>query len=211
MPLWARWSRISIPFEEQPKHHSIESSRHVDELEKPRSDGKAYRSKRTMEITVMSKTTNPVMKQQLLSKFDRIGDWVDESIRIGEIYMTNVADMVLNVLARAGSNQITRLNIVAHGTPATTLFGNDLIDVNNFSRYEPTLLLLRGRFARTGFVHMQICELGQNFVLLTFFARAFGVPVIAGAGDENTIFRFNWKKYVRCDPSGSCRQNLSRP
>ncbi len=164
-----------------------------------------------MEITVMSKTTDPALRKQYFSTHDKIGDWVDEAARIGEIYMTSVLSMVTNVLARASSTPITRLNIVAHGTPTITIFGNDFIDVNNFSRYEPALLLLRGRFVRNGFVHLQICEIGQNFVLLTFFARAFGVPVTAGAGDENTLFRFNWKKYNRCDPSGLCRQNLSRP
>ena len=163
-----------------------------------------------MELTVMSQTTDPVLLKKM-GRITRAGDWVDEALRIGEIYMTSAQSLPANVLTRIGNVRLSRLNVLAHGDPTTVLFGNDLINVTNFERFERFFSLLRGRFRPDGFVHFQICEIGQNFVLLTLFARAFGVPVIAGQGDENTYFRFNWRKYNRCDPTGTCTPDVKRP
>jgi hypothetical protein len=163
-----------------------------------------------MEVTVMSRTTDTSLFKWF-SKFDRVGDWVSEATRFGEIYMTSAQSLSANVLARIGSVRLSRLNVVAHGSPQRVLFGNDLIEVGNFRRFENFFKLLRGRFTPDGFVHLQICEVGQNFVLLTLFAQAFGVPVVAGQGDESSLYRFNWKKYNKCDPSGSCKVDLKRP
>jgi len=163
-----------------------------------------------MEITVISKTTDRALLKQF-GNFDKVMDWVDGAARIGEVYMTSVSNMAANVLAKAAKTPVSRLNILAHGSFIRVLFGNDLIEVRNFRKFEPSLMLLRGRFANNAFVHFQICDVGLNLVLLQLFAKAFGVPVVAGAGAENTLFRFNWKNYVKCDPSGACTLNVKRP
>ena len=163
-----------------------------------------------MEITAISLTTDPVLLTQF-GAYDKVMDWVDGAARLCEIYMTSASSMATNVLAKAGGNRISRLNVIAHGSPALVLFGNDLIGMQNFRRFETSFLRLRHRFTENGFVHFQICEIGQNFGLLKFFAKAFGVPVVAGAGSENTLFRFNWGTYTKCYPTGLCTPNISRP
>jgi len=163
-----------------------------------------------MELTIMSRTTDTNMLKWF-SKSDRVGDWVSEATRFGEIYMTSAQSLAANVLARIGGTRLSRLNVVAHGSPQRVLFGNDMIEVSNFRKFETFFKLLRGRFTPDGLVHFQICEIGQNFVLLTLFAQAFGVPVIAGQGGESSLYRFNFKKYNRCDPTGTCKVDLKRP
>jgi hypothetical protein len=45
---------------------------------------------------------------------DHVG-WFASATRLGELYMTDVASMVSNVLTRAGASNIDRLNILDHG------------------------------------------------------------------------------------------------
>jgi hypothetical protein len=44
-----------------------------------------------------------------------------------------------------------------------------------------------GKFASSGFVHLQHCGIGQNRVLLIELAKTFGVPVYAGTGKHNAM------------------------
>jgi len=137
--------------------------------------------------------------------------WMAAATRTDEIYMTDVPSMVTNVLRKAGKIPITRLNILDHGNSGGVEIGNDWVDISTFSSFEPYLLLLRGRFAKGGFVHLQHCDVGSNHALLTLFSRAFGVPVVAGTGAQNPVYRFNLGNYDRCDPSGVCTTNVGRP
>lgn len=141
---------------------------------------------------------------------DAVG-WMAAATRTDEVYMTDVRSMVTNVSRKAGKTPITRLNIVDHGNSSGVEIGTDWIDTSTFSSFEPFFLLLRGKFARGGFVHLQHCDVGSNHALLTLFAKAFGVPVIAGTGAHNPVYRFNFGNYDRCDPSGVCASNVSRP
>jgi hypothetical protein len=137
--------------------------------------------------------------------------WRAAATRTGEVYMTDVRSMVTNVLRKAGKTPITRLNILDHGNSSGLEIGSDWIDTSTFSSFEPFFLLLRGRFAKGGFVHLQHCQVGSNHALLTLFAKAFGVSVIAGTGNHNPVYRVNLGNYDRCDPSGVCTSNVDRP
>jgi hypothetical protein len=65
---------------------------------------------------------------------------------IGEVYMTSAKTMVDNVLNRAGTTLIDRLNILDHGNPNGIELGDDWITINTLEFYRPTLEKLRGHF-----------------------------------------------------------------
>jgi hypothetical protein len=139
--------------------------------------------------------------------------WAASATRFGEVYMTDVNSMVRNVRQKAGENQqnITRLNILDHGNPNGIQIGNDWITLANVRNFVPQLSRLRSSFASGGFVHIQHCEAGQNLDLMRQLAAAFGVPVYAGTGAHNPVYRINLGEYVRCNPDGTCQFQVGRP
>lgn len=132
-------------------------------------------------------------------------------LRLNEVYMTNTTSMVNNVLAAAGQNRITRLNIIDHGQDGGMQLGDDLIFDDNMRYFRGTLSLLRGHFAADGFVHLQHCFVGNNRALLRTLAQIWQVPVFAGTGYHRPAIRFQDGQYVRCDPNGDCQIGVSRP
>jgi len=105
--------------------------------------------------------------------------WAAAATRVGEVYMSDVPSMVVSVKRAAGQKPIKRLNILDHGNAEGVEIGEDWVDVSTFSNFESYFLLLRGRFAQGGFVHLQHCQVGSNHALLTMFAKAFGVLAVA--------------------------------
>ncbi|MGH6928532.1 MAG: hypothetical protein ACREEV_09470, partial [Dongiaceae bacterium] len=57
-----------------------------------------------------------------------------------------------------------------------------------------------------GFVHLQHCDIGINKELLAALAKIWDVPVYAGTGAHNPVYRFNRGDYVRADPNGWVRR-----
>jgi len=164
---------------------------------------------------------------------DHVG-WAAAATRLGEIYMTDVTDMVTNVLARIGTSTMSRLNILDHGNPQLFEIGSDMITVATLINHEPQLSRLNGHFDKSGFVHLQHCQIGQNQDLLLRLARIFGAPVYAGLDFQNAVYRINmnatihtgwltgWTKaipnpfagferYVRADPDGTFHNPVDRP
>lgn len=143
---------------------------------------------------------------------DYVG-WAAAATRTGEIYMTDVKSMVDNVLKKAiaSNGKIKRLNILDHGNERGLQIGSDWIDITRIARHEGTLSLLKPHFAPGGFVHLQHCKVGNNHALLARLSTIFGVPVYAGTGDHNPVYRFNFGQYDRCFPDGKCEANVSRP
>ena len=142
---------------------------------------------------------------------DMVG-WLAAATRTGEIYMTDVTSMVTNVISALGTaGRIDRLNILDHGNSTGLQIGTDWIDTTTFSVFDATLRRLAAKFSASGFVHLQHCEVGSNHMLLSLFARAFGVPVYAGTGKHNPVYRFNFGDYEVCDPSAVCSSNVARP
>jgi hypothetical protein len=139
-------------------------------------------------------------------------DWVGTLVaatRLGEVTMTDVASMVSNVLNKANGRDISRLNIMDHGNSRSFQIGNDRISLQTLGRFRPTLARINGHFTAAGFVHLQHCRIGNNQSLLLELSRIWGVPVYAGTGDHNSVYRFNFGEYVRCDLT--CRTNVRRP
>jgi hypothetical protein len=139
-----------------------------------------------------------------------VSGWVQSAFRLDEIYMTDVDSMVRNVLS-ATQSPIDRLNIIDHGDSDGIEIGGDWIDDTNLSNYAQKLRRLAGHFSTDGFVHLQHCNVGENRVLLLALARIWRVPVYAGTGYENAIFRFNTGYYVRANPDGTFITDAGRP
>jgi hypothetical protein len=137
--------------------------------------------------------------------------WLAAATRIDEIYMTDILSMVTNVKLKAGKQLISRLNILDHGNANGIEIGSDWIHLENLHQYEPTLFLLRPLFEKDGIVHLQHCNVGSNQTLLLELSRIFGVPVYAGTGEHNPVYRFNWGNYNRAKPNGKFEKNVGRP
>jgi hypothetical protein len=134
------------------------------------------------------------MEITVIDDSDIVG-WMASATRFGEVYMTNVTSMVSNVLMRLGSNTIDRLNILDHGNSSGIEIGTDWITPRSLPTFVPTLTRLRSKFSTGGFVHLQHCNVGSNHALLCELSRVFGVPVVAGTGKHNPVYRFNLGHY----------------
>jgi hypothetical protein len=150
------------------------------------------------------------MEITVIDHRDLVG-WLASASRLGEVYMTDVRSMVTNVIAKAGSKLITRLNILDHGNSTGIQIGSNFITTTTLSTFEPTLLLLRPKFDKKGFVHLQHCQIGSNRLLLLGLSRIFNRTVYAGTGDHNPVYRFNWGNYNRALPSGVFQVKVGRP
>jgi hypothetical protein len=149
--------------------------------------------------------------------------WSASATREGEVYMDDVESMVSNILralrvyARTCNplvspyNRMSRLNILDHGNSSTIQIGSDGVSIATLPKFKATLALLAGKFSDSGFVHLQHCDAGQNRPLLLELAKTFGVPVYAGTGAHNPVYRFNTGQYVRADPDGTFHSSVGRP
>jgi hypothetical protein len=152
------------------------------------------------------------MNMEITAIDDRgVVGWLAAASHIGEVYMTDVESMVDNVLADADGRRISRLNIGDHGDAWQIQIGDDRINLGNLHQFEAQLQRLQGHFTADGFVHLQHCDIGQNQPLLRELARIWQVPVYAGTGDHNPVYRINRGEYVRCNPDGTCAENVDRP
>jgi hypothetical protein len=125
-------------------------------------------------------------------------------VRVGELSMTSVKNMVATVLAARGAYPIRRLNILDHGNEASFQIGGDWISTYTFPTYSTELGRLTPAFHSKGFVHLQACKIGMNKELLGKLAALWSVPVYAGTGNQYAI-PINAGEYVRVDPDGkSC-------
>jgi hypothetical protein len=156
------------------------------------------------------------MKQNIITVIDssdHVG-WFASAVRIGEVYMTDVPSMVSAVIQKAGKIPIDRLNILDHGNEDGIQIGEDWIDEEKLPSFRDTLYKLNGKFSGNGFVHLQHCKAGNNFKLLGELAGIFGVPVYAGTGLHNPVYRFNTGVYVKCPPPAgvaACMEINHRP
>lgn len=143
------------------------------------------------------------MEITVIDDSDHVG-WLASATRTGEVYMKDVKSMVANVLVKAGGRKISRLNVLDHGNKKSFQIGADVIKDANLAKHAATLGKLKGKFSQGGFMHLQHCDIGQNWILLIRIAKIIGVPVVAGTGKHNPIYRFNFGEYVECRPNGSC-------
>lgn len=131
--------------------------------------------------------------------------------RFGEVEFSDVRSLVDGVRARAGIATLRRLNILDHGNSSGIELGRDWITVSSLPVYKLLLSRLSGLFVPEGFVHLQHCDAGQNHALLCAFSVIVNVPVYAGTGEHNPVYRFNLGRYERCVPSGNCESDVARP
>jgi hypothetical protein len=131
--------------------------------------------------------------------------------RVGEMEFSNVQTLVSGVRARAAAGALRRLNILDHGSAAGIELGTDWVTVASLPAYRMWLAQLASLFAPIGFVHLQHCDAGQNHALLCALSAIVRVPVYAGTGGHNAIYRFNHGRYERCVPSGNCESDVARP
>lgn len=131
--------------------------------------------------------------------------------RIGEIEFNDVESLVRGVRLRAGSGALRRLDILDHGNARGLELGTDWITSASLPRYRALLGQLASAFGSGGFVHLQHCDAGRNHALLGSLSAIFTVPVYAGTGKHNPVYRFNFGRYERCVPSGDCESDVGRP
>ena len=167
----------------------------------------------------------------IIDDSDHVG-YAASATRVGELYMTGVGDMVTKILAHLssytppvsshailahamshgrvpmptppaqGTTKMSRLNILDHGNSSGVEIGTDWVTTGSFPTYQPTLVRLAGKFDNGGFAHLQHCEAGMNLRLMEMFADTFGVPVVAGRGLQNPVYRLNLGNFVRVYPAG---------
>ncbi len=169
----------------------------------------------------------------IVDESDYVG-WAASATRSGELTMTSVGNMVGKIIGHLTTyvpppsshgllvhamshgrvamptptigTKMSRLNILDHGNPTSLQLGSDWVSAANFGTYMPVLLMLKPFFDTGAFAHLQHCDAGMNMPLLERFADAFGVPIVAGQGFQNPVYRFNTGRFVRvfpAPPSGS--------
>lgn len=142
-------------------------------------------------------------------------DWVGyfaAATRVGEVEFSDVRTLVSNVRARAGACAgLRRLNILDHGNSSGIELGTDWITVTSLPTYRQQLEQLAELFSDNGFLHLQHCDAGQNHALLAAISAIVKVPVYAGTGAHNPVYRFNFGRYERCVVSGDCESDVARP
>ena len=155
----------------------------------------------------------PQLDLCVIEESDIVG-WLAALTRLNELYMSDVRSMVAAVKQRCASiagSTIRRLDVLDHGNPNGVEIGSDWITLSTIGPFDGLFRQLAPLFAPTGFVHLQHCQAGQNHALLGHFSMLFGVPVYAGTGGQNPVYRFNRGKYERCIPSGDCESDVARP
>jgi hypothetical protein len=118
--------------------------------------------------------------------WDQYTSFMTGLVRIGEIEVTSVKDMVNKIVAKLSKDnaKMAMLEIFAHGSPNFISIGDD-DDIHAFvpKRHMPTLVRLKPHFTSQGAVVLQVCEVGQARNLLIEMAKTLGVPVFANTGD----------------------------
>ena len=155
----------------------------------------------------------PQLEIAVIDDSDIVG-WMASVTRLNELYMRDVRSMVAVVKQRCASiagATIRRLDVLDHGNPNGIEIGSDWITMKTVGPFDGLFRQLAPLFAATGFVHLQHCRAGQNHALLGHLSTLFGVPVYAGTGAHNPVYRFNSGKYERCVPSGDCESDVARP
>lgn len=134
-------------------------------------------------------------------------------VRIGEIEVSSVIDMVNKIVAKLqnGNQRIALLEIYAHGSPKYISLGDtDVIHDFTPRQHMPTLMRLRRHFTSKGAVVLYVCQVGQARNLLLEIAKTIGVPVFASTGDilpNMPLPFFNQGNNVVARPDGTFDTN----
>lgn len=162
-----------------------------------------------------SRTPQPaILDIAAIDDSDIVG-WMASVFRLNEMYMTDVTSLVEGVKRRCaaitGGAHVRRLDVLDHGNSAGMEIGSDWITMKNVGSFDSQFRQLGSLFDKAGFVHFQHCEVGQNHTLLAHLSKVLGVPVYAGTGAHNPVYRFNFGKYERCVKDGNCESDVARP
>jgi len=133
-------------------------------------------------------------------------------LQFGAVSVVDVKSMVTRVVAQAAGGTVHRLNINDHGDATGFYIGKDWITEKTFGNYAPLFVPLLQLLAKDAWVHLQVCEVGQNEELLRVLALAFGVPVYAGTGTYAAKpYSHQFGTWVRCSPSGTIYRRAYLP
>ena len=161
-----------------------------------------------------SRTPRPALLDIAVVDDSDIVGWMASVFRLNELYITDVASMVAGVRRRCSSitgAKVRRLDILDHGNSDGIEIGSDWLTMKTVGGFTNEFRELAKLFASSGFVHFQHCDVGQNHPLLAHLSGLLRVPVYAGTGAHNPVYRFNFGKYERCIPSGNCESDVARP
>jgi hypothetical protein len=118
--------------------------------------------------------------------WDQYSSFMVGLVRIGEIDVTSVTDMVNKIIAKLSTDnaKMALLEIFAHGSAQHISIGDDdAIHAFTPKQHMPTLVRLKTHFTSQGAVVLQVCEVGQAQNVLIEMAKTLGVPVFANTGD----------------------------
>jgi hypothetical protein len=144
---------------------------------------------------------------------EQLSSFMTGLVRIGEIEVSSVIDMVNKIVAKLqnGNQRIALLEIYAHGSPKYISLGDtDVIHDFTPRQHMPTLMRLRRHFTSEGAVVLYVCQVGQARNLLLEIAKTIGVPVFASTGDilpNMPLPFFNHGNYVVARPDGTFDAN----
>ena len=112
---------------------------------------------------------------------DSVGKAADLSRPFSEtVYMRDVRTMVDEVVVKLEGRKLRRLNVIDHGNSYGLEIGQDWVTVNTLNNFRQELVRLRQHFDNDAFVHLQHCNIGNNFELLIALGRDLGSPSLWG-------------------------------
>ncbi len=134
------------------------------------------------------------------SKFDLV-NWRAGAVRLGEVGITGVADMVSTIAKRcAGKDRIGELDIIGHGNAYGMYFGSDWIDMKTIAAHRAQLGRLCPLFAPSprGIATLGGCKMGQNGTLLLELSFIWNVPVRAYTAYQRPLIPGGEGSETRC-------------
>ncbi len=143
-------------------------------------------------------------------------DWTEfctSLVRIGEIEVSSVKDMVHKVLHKATEKAaaVDRLDIFAHGSNTYFQIGDDVIHSFTPKMFSGEFSKLKRIFSKDGIVVLDVCDVGQCENLIKEMAVAFGVNVYACRGGVSPNLGIMWGQIVVGRSDGSFQRGVKIP
>lgn len=158
--------------------------------------------------------------------------WITSALRFGEIYISDLADMVTKVTRAAGGTAINSITVYDHGSARGFEIGSDWVSSTSISGFSADFARIGAQIASAGHFHLKNCQVGANTTLLQRLAAILGVSVYAtpnvtnayglntgytqytglGGGRKGIPNPFeSFELYYRFDPDGTVDRDAGSP
>ncbi|XPP92877.1 GEVED domain-containing protein [Photobacterium leiognathi subsp. mandapamensis] len=102
------------------------------------------------------------------------------TLNIPHVHFNGLDDLI----SQLNNKKITTIDIFSHGVPGEIKIGNDIITLDNISRYQSQLEDLGSQLGQTGVINLLACDLGETdkgVELLNQFSQISNVTVLASS------------------------------